>query len=62
MDKSWIKLQIAFNLLCFVLPKEKVDVIFSLGTAEEKSKLLFNIYDIRKVGYLTKDEFYRMIK
>ncbi|XP_059143544.1 dual oxidase 1-like [Physella acuta] len=36
--------------------------IFLKGTAEEKSRLLFNIYDVRKVGYLTKDEFYRMIK
>uniref|UniRef100_A0A2C9JBM6 NAD(P)H oxidase (H(2)O(2)-forming) n=1 Tax=Biomphalaria glabrata TaxID=6526 RepID=A0A2C9JBM6_BIOGL len=32
------------------------------GTAEQKGRLLFNIYDPRNVGYLTKDEFYKMIK
>ncbi|KAH9503284.1 Dual oxidase 2 [Bulinus truncatus] len=36
--------------------------IFLKGSAEQKSSLLFNIYDVRKVGYLTKEEFYKMIK
>ncbi|CAG5131899.1 unnamed protein product, partial [Candidula unifasciata] len=36
--------------------------IFLKGTAEEKGRLLFSIYDIHKTGYLTKDEFHRMIK
>ncbi|KAK0057646.1 dual oxidase 2, partial [Biomphalaria pfeifferi] len=36
--------------------------IFIKGTAEQKGRLLFNIYDPRNVGYLTKDEFYKMIK
>ncbi|CAL1537663.1 unnamed protein product [Lymnaea stagnalis] len=36
--------------------------VFLKGTAEQKSQLLFKIYDVHKVGYLTKEEFHRMIK
>ncbi|XP_012943483.1 dual oxidase 2 [Aplysia californica] len=36
--------------------------VFLKGTAEEKARLLFNTYDIKKRGYLTKDEIRRMLK
>lgn len=37
-------------------------VIFAKGTADDKSKLLFDMYDVRGQGRLSKDEFRTMIR
>lgn len=37
-------------------------IIFSDGTEEEKASLLFRMYDINALGYLTPEEFTAMIK
>nr|XP_022914641.1 dual oxidase-like [Onthophagus taurus] len=37
-------------------------VIFAKGTETDKAKLLFDMYDINAVGYLTRDNFMEMIK
>ncbi|PVD19736.1 hypothetical protein C0Q70_20227 [Pomacea canaliculata] len=36
--------------------------VFIKGTAEEKAQLMFNVYDVRQKGELTRDDFYRMIR
>ena len=36
--------------------------VFSTGSAEEKSRLMFNVYDVRRRGVLTRDDFTKMIK
>mgnify|MGYP002280320015 CR=1 FL=1 len=33
-----------------------------LGGADEKAKMLFNMYDLKGKGYLTPDQFFKMIK
>ncbi|KAK7499705.1 hypothetical protein BaRGS_00009046, partial [Batillaria attramentaria] len=35
---------------------------FLKGSAEEKARLMFNVYDVRRRGVLTRDDFQRMIK
>lgn len=37
-------------------------IIFANGTETDKAKLLFDMYDIDAIGYLTKDDFISMIK
>lgn len=37
-------------------------VIFAKGTELEKGKLLFDMYDIDAIGYLTKEDFIAMIR
>lgn len=32
------------------------------GTAEQKAQMMFNIYDIRRRGYLTREDFFKMIR
>ncbi|XP_041375720.1 dual oxidase 1-like [Gigantopelta aegis] len=48
----------------FISFREFLDlfVTFAAGSADDKSRLMFNIYDIRKRGYLTRSDFYKMIK
>lgn len=48
----------------FISFREFVDllIIFADGTEKEKAKLLFDMYDINAVGYLTEDNFLAMIK
>ncbi|XP_067665053.1 dual oxidase 1-like [Haliotis asinina] len=44
--------------------KEFLDLfaVFARGTAEQKAQMMFNIYDIRRRGYLTRDDFFKMIR
>lgn len=37
-------------------------VVFTKGSAEDKAKLMFDIYDIDRSGQLSKEEFKTMIK
>ena len=37
-------------------------IIFANGTEEEKASLLFRMYDINALGYLTPEEFTSMIR
>lgn len=48
----------------FISFREFVDllVIFADGDADKKLRLLFDMYDINAVGYLTKEDFASMIK
>lgn len=48
----------------FISFREFVDllIIFANGDADKKLKLLFDMYDINVVGYLTKDDFIAMIR
>lgn len=48
----------------FISFREFVDllIIFANGTPQEKAKLLFDMYDINAVGYLTEENFVTMIK
>ncbi|XP_063929411.1 dual oxidase 2-like [Zophobas morio] len=48
----------------FISFREFVDllIIFANGTEQEKAKLLFDMYDVNAVGYLTEENFVAMIK
>lgn len=48
----------------FISFREFVDllVVFANGSADQKLKLLFDMYDINAVGYLTQDDFIAMIR
>nr|XP_008200778.1 PREDICTED: dual oxidase 1 [Tribolium castaneum] len=48
----------------FISFREFVDllIIFANGTEENKAKLLFDMYDVNAVGYLTEENFIAMIK
>ncbi|RZC35513.1 dual oxidase 1-like, partial [Asbolus verrucosus] len=48
----------------FISFREFVDllIIFANGTEQEKARLLFDMYDINAVGYLTEENFVAMIK
>nr|CAD7401821.1 unnamed protein product [Timema poppensis] len=48
----------------FISFREFVDmlVIFAKGSADDKAKLMFDMYDINKTGILTKEDFKNMIK
>ncbi|ODN05836.1 Dual oxidase 1, partial [Orchesella cincta] len=48
----------------FISFREFLDmlIIFSKGTAEDKMKLMFDMYDISRTGYLSTDEFKAMIR
>ncbi|KAG8225393.1 hypothetical protein J437_LFUL004593 [Ladona fulva] len=48
----------------FISFREFVNILifFAKGTADEKAKLMFDMYDINGTGYLTKEDFINMIK
>ncbi|CAL8138364.1 unnamed protein product [Orchesella dallaii] len=48
----------------FISFREFLDmlIIFAKGTAEDKMKLMFDMYDISRSGYLTTEEFNAMIR
>lgn len=48
----------------FISFREFVDllVIFAKGDADKKMKLLFDMYDINAIGYLTEEDFVAMIR
>ncbi|XP_071091375.1 dual oxidase 2-like [Haliotis cracherodii] len=48
----------------FLSFKEFLDLfaVFARGTAEQKAQMMFNIYDIRRRGYLTREDFFKMIR
>jgi dual oxidase len=48
----------------FISFREFVDllIIFANGSEQEKAKLLFDMYDVNAVGYLTEENFIAMIK
>lgn len=52
------------NRSSFISFREFVDllVIFANGNADQKLKLLFDMYDINAIGYLTQDDFISMIR
>ena len=51
-----------FSINIFTYCANDVYAMRSTGTADEKARLMFNVYDVRRRGVLTRDDFTKMIK